>query len=85
MTPKNGGFHEINCAFVLACRRLGKGHAGGKKLTVLLNLDKPTSKKVWTKHKRSIAQNNKNLGEIYMKTAALEAKTYLEKYRQDYS
>ena len=41
MTPKNGRFHEINRAFVLACRLLRKVHAGGKKLTALLNLDKP--------------------------------------------
>ena len=50
MTPKNGWFHEINHAFVLACCLLGEGHAGGKKLTVLLNFGKPISKKAWTKH-----------------------------------
>ena len=74
MAPKNGRFHEINRAFELACRLLRKGHAGGKKRTALLNLDKPISKKVWIKHTRSIAQNTKNLGEIYMKKAALETK-----------
>ena len=76
MTPKNGRFHEINRAFVLACRLLGKGHAGGKNLTALLNLDKPIRKKGWTKHTRSTTQNTKNLGDIYMKKAALEAKMY---------
>ena len=78
MTPKNGRFHEINRAFVLACRLLGKGHAGGKKLKALPNLDKPVSKKAWTKHTCSIAQNTKNLGEICVKKAALEAKTYFK-------
>ena len=78
MTPKNGCFHEINGAFVLACRLLRKVHAGGKKLTALPNLDKPISKKAWTKQTRSIAENTKNLGEIYMKKAALEAKMYLK-------
>ena len=78
LTPKNGCFHEINCAFVLACHPLRKGHAGGKKLTVLLNLGKLISKKAWTKHTCSIAENTKNLGEIYMKKAALEAKMYLK-------
>ena len=63
MTPKNGCFHEINHAFVLAFRLLGKGHAGGKNLTALLNLHKPISKKVWTKHTHSIAAYTKNLGE----------------------
>ena len=76
MTTINGCFHEINRAFVLACCLLGKGHANGKKLTNLLNLDKQISKKAWTKHTRSIAQNTKNLGEIYTKKAALEAKAY---------
>ena len=77
-TPKNGRFHGINGAFVLACRLLGKGHAGGKKLKALPNLDKPISKKAWTKHTCSIAQNTKNLGEICVKKAALEAKTYFK-------
>ena len=45
MTPKNGRFHEINRAFVLACRLLGKGRAGGRKLTTLLNLYEAISKK----------------------------------------
>ena len=45
MTPKNGRFHEINLAFVLACRLLGKGRAGGRKLTALLNLYEPIRKK----------------------------------------
>ena len=78
ITLRNRRFHEINRAFVLACRLLEKGHAGGKKVTTVLNLDKPMSKKVWTKDTRSIAQNSKNLGEIYMKKAALEAKMYLK-------
>ena len=64
MTPKNERFHEINLAFVLARRLLGKGHAGGKKLTAIRNLDKPISKKGWTKHTCSIPQNTKNLGEM---------------------
>ena len=66
----------IKGAFVPACRLLGKGHAGGKKLKALPNLDKPISKKAWTKHTCSIAQNTKNLGETCVKKAALEAKTY---------
>ena len=78
VTPKNGRFHEINCTFVLAGRLLGKGYAGGKKLTALLNLDKPMNKKAWTKDTRSIAQNTENLGEIYIKKAALGAKRYLK-------
>ena len=78
MTPKNGCFHEINHAFVLACCLLGKDHTGGKKLIVLLNFGKPISKKAWTKHICSTAQIVKNLGEIYMKIAALEAKMYLK-------
>ena len=65
-------------AFVLACHLLGKGHAGGKKLTALLNLGKLISKKASTKHTCSIAENIKNLGQIYMKKAALEAKMYLK-------
>ena len=59
MTLKNGRFHGIIRAFVLACRLLGKDHAGGKKVTALLNLDKPISKKAWTKYKHSITQNTK--------------------------
>ena len=59
MTLKNGRFHGIIRAFVLACRLLGKDHAGGKKVTALLNLDKPISKKAWTKYTRSVAQNTK--------------------------
>ena len=30
MTPKNGCMYEINFAFVLASRLLGKDHAGDK-------------------------------------------------------
>ena len=78
MTTKNGRFYEINRAFVLASRLLGKGHAGSKKLKALLNLDKPISKKASTKHTRCIAEYTKNLGEIYIKQAALEAKIYLK-------
>ena len=78
MTPRNGRFHEINCALVLACGLLRKGHTGDKKLTAVLHLNKPISKKVWTKHTCSIAQNTKSLGEIYMKKAAIEAKMYLK-------
>ena len=50
MTLRNRLFYEINRAFVLACCLLQKGHAGGKKLTAVLNLDKPISKKAWAKH-----------------------------------
>ena len=78
MTPKNGRLHEINRAFVQACHLLGKGHAGGKTLTALLNLDKPRSKKAWAKHTRSIGHNTKNVGEIYLKKATLQAKTFLK-------
>ena len=78
MTPTSVTFHEINSAFVLACRLLRKGHAGGKKLITALNLNKPIIKKAWTKPTRPIAQNIKNLGEVYIKKAALEAKIYLK-------
>ena len=40
--------------------------------------NKPISKIAWTKHTCFIAENTKNLREIYMKKAALEAKMYLK-------
>ena len=58
---ENRRFQEISHAFVIACRLLGKGYAGGKKLTAVLNLKKPISKKAWTKHTCSIVQNAKKL------------------------
>ena len=56
----------------------GKGHAGGKQLTAVLNLAKPISKKSWKKHTRSIAQSKKSLREIYTKNAALAPKMYFK-------
>ena len=64
MTTKNGRFYEINRAFVLASRLLGKGHAGSKKLKALLNLDKPISKKAST-NTHAVQQNIPKIQEKY--------------------
>ena len=58
---ENRCFQEISRAFVIACCLFGKDHAGGKKITAVLNLNKPISKKAWTKHTCSIVQNTKKL------------------------
>ena len=44
MTRKSGQFYEINRAFTLACRLVGRGYSAATKITSVLNLDRPVSK-----------------------------------------
>ena len=54
MTRKRGQFYEINRAFTLACRLIGRGYSAATKITSVLNLDRPVSKKSWKKHTLSL-------------------------------
>ena len=47
MTRKTGQFYEINRAFTLACRLIGRGYSATTKITSVLNLDRPVSEKSW--------------------------------------
>ena len=49
MTRKSGQFYEINRAFTLACRLIGRGYSAATKITSVLNLDRPASTKTWKK------------------------------------
>ena len=47
MKRKSAQFHEINRAFTLACRLIGRGYSATTKITSVLNLDRPVSEKSW--------------------------------------
>ena len=49
MTRKSGQFYKINRVFMLACRLIGRGYSTATKITSVLNLDGPVSKKSWKK------------------------------------
>ena len=54
--------------------------AACSRLTAVLNLDKPISKKAWTKHARSIAENTnkRNIQEIYRKKGSCKSQDVLK-------
>ena len=47
---KSGQFYKINRAFTSACRLIGRGYSAATKITSVLNLDRPVSKRSWKKH-----------------------------------
>ena len=44
MTRKSGQFYEINRAFTLACRLVGRVYSAATNIKSALNLDRPVSK-----------------------------------------
>ena len=76
MSKKNGRFFEHNRQFVLACRLLGRGHSAAKKITSILNMNKPISKVAWKKHMKAITEAAINVSNTSMNNAALEAEEY---------
>ena len=63
MTRKSGQFYEINRAFKLASRLIGRGYSAATKMTSVLNLERPVSKKSWKNihFHRPHLQNSKQL------------------------
>ena len=47
MAEKSGYFYEINRSFLLACQLIGRGYSAASRLTSILNLGKPVTKKSW--------------------------------------
>ena len=82
MTRKSGQFYEINRAFKLASRLIGRGYSAATKMTSVLNLERPVSKKSWKNihFHRPHLQNSKQL-KAWIK-ASIEAKEYLDKNGQ---
>ena len=79
MTKKSGSFYEINRSFVLACRLIGRGYSAASRLTSILNLDKPVTKKSWLNHMTTLCNVAEEIAEGSMKKAAIGAKEYMVK------
>ena len=47
MMRKSSQFYKINRAFTSACRLIGRGYSAATKITSVLNLDRPVSKRSW--------------------------------------
>ena len=54
MTRKSGQFYEVNRAFTFVCSLIGRGYSAATKITSVLNLDRPVSKRSWKKHTLSL-------------------------------
>ena len=54
MTRKSGQFYEVNRAFTFVCSLIGRGYSAATKITSVLNLDRPVSKRAWKKHTLSL-------------------------------
>ena len=79
MTKKCGSFYEINRSFVLACRLIGRGYSAASRLTSVLTLDKPVTKKSWLNHMTTLSNVAEEIAEGSMKKATIEAKEYMVK------
>ena len=54
MTRKSGQFYEVNRAFTFVCSLIGRGYSAATKITSVLNLDRPVSKRSWKKDTLSL-------------------------------
>ena len=79
MTKKSGSFYEINRSFVLICRLIGRGYSAASRLTSILNLDKPVTKKSWLNHMTTLCNVAEEIAEGSMKKATIGAKEYMVK------
>ena len=79
MTKKSGSCYEINRSFVLACRLIGREYSAALRLTSILNLDKPVTKKSWLNHMTTLCNVAEEVAEGSMKKAAIGAKEYIAK------
>ena len=79
ITPKNGHYFQVNRAFVLALRSVGRGHSSAKKITSILNLNKPINSNHWKKHSTVISEKCEDLMEQNLKKEADTAKSYCQK------
>ena len=76
-TKKSGSFYEINQFFVLARRLIGRGYSASSRLTSILNLDKPVTKKPWLNHMATLCNVAEEITEGSMKKATIGAKEYM--------
>ena len=76
MMKKCRSFYEINRSFVLVCRLIGRGYNAALRLTSLLNLDKPVTKKSWSNHMATLCNVAEEIAEGSMKKATIGAKEY---------
>ena len=81
MTKKSGSIYKMNRSFVLACRLIGRGYSAALRLTSILNLDKPVTKKSWLNHMATLRNVAEEIAERSMKKATIGAKEYMVKNR----
>ena len=79
MMRKSGQFYEINRAFTLACWLIGRGYSAATKITSVLILDRPVSKKSWKKHTFSLTSSAEQQATQSMNKASIVAKEYLQR------
>ena len=77
VTPKIGRMFEINRAFFLAMRSIGKGRAAIQKLTSILNLNQPVNHHSWGSHTKAITKQSETLFEKNLQKEATNAKPYM--------
>ena len=82
MTRKSGRFYERNRAFTLACRLIGREYTTATKITSVLNLDRPVSKKSWKNHTLSLTSFAEQQATQNMNKASIDAKEYLQRNGQ---
>ena len=58
-SPKNGRIYDINRAFVLAFRLIGRGHSAAEKFTSVMNLNKPVNRKPWTEYTKTLEEKQR--------------------------
>ena len=66
----------------MACRLVGRGRAGGRRISSILNLDEVVSTKCWLNHTKTLALNTTKLAKNNMKEATYEAKLYSKRTGQ---
>lgn len=75
-TPKNvnGRFYDVNRAFVLALRVIGRGYSAAEKLNSVLNIQHPVYKTPWSEHTKALEKAAQELLEEELSNASLEVK-----------
>ena len=64
---------------MLACRLIGRGYSAALRLTSILNLDKPATKKSWLNHMTTLCNVAEEVAEESMKKATIGAKKDIAK------
>ena len=71
---KSRSFYKFNRSFILAYRLIGKGYIAALRLTRILNVDKPVTKKSWLHYMTTLRDVAEGVAKGSIKKAVIGAK-----------